>query len=119
VVIQRRRRDPELRSERPRRERCWRQLRDDRHPQRSRDLAQAVLVSHLDMIGAVLDFLGVPHDNGFFAKDIDPKPHFTPGWEDRVLEKFRTVFPEPLLLFYINHLRWELLSASDVYRPAA
>jgi hypothetical protein len=84
-----------------------------------RDLAQAVLVSHLDMIGAVLDFLGVPHENGFFAKDMDPKPHFTPGWEDRILEKFRTAFSEPLLLFYINHLRWELLSASDVYRPAA
>jgi hypothetical protein len=50
---------------------------------------------------------------------MDPKPHFTPGWEDRILEKFRTAFSEPLLLFYINHLRWELLSASDVYRPAA
>ena len=44
-----------------------------------RDLAQAVLVSHLDLIGAVLDFLGVPHENGFFAKDMDPKPYFTEG----------------------------------------
>src|SRR5262245_15102895 len=35
----------------------------------AKDLAQAILVSHLDMIGSVLDFLGVPHDNGFFAKD--------------------------------------------------
>src|SRR4249920_3409584 len=35
-----------------------------------RDLAQVVLVSHLDLIGSVLDFLGVLHDNGFFAKDI-------------------------------------------------
>lgn len=84
-----------------------------------RDLAQAVLVSHLDMIGAVLDLLGVPHENGFFAKDMDPKPYFTEGWEDRVFGKFRTEFPEPLLLFYMNHLRWELLSATDVYRPAA
>src|SRR5579863_7346334 len=32
----------------------------------SRDLAQAVLVSHLDMITAVLDWVGVPHENGFF-----------------------------------------------------
>jgi hypothetical protein len=84
-----------------------------------RDLAQAVLVSHLDMIGAVLDFLGIPHENGFFAKDMDPKPYFTDGWEERVFEKFRTAFSEPLLLFYINHLRWELLGASDVYRSAA
>src|SRR5512135_2999678 len=77
-----------------------------------RDLAQAVLVSHLDMISAVLDLLGVPHENGFFAKDMDPKPYFTEGWEDRVFEKYRTVYSEPLLLFYINHLRWELLGAT-------
>src|ERR1044071_4403744 len=84
-----------------------------------RDLAQSVLVSHLDLIGSVLDFLGVPHENGFFAKDMDPKPYFTEGWESRVLEKFRTGYSEPLVLFYMNHLRWELLSAADVYRPAA
>ena len=84
-----------------------------------RDLAQSVLVSHLDFIAAALDFLGVPHENGFFAKDMDAKPYFTEGWEDRVLEQFRTRYSEPLVLFYINHLRWELLSASDVYRPAA
>ena len=39
----------------------------------AKDLAQAILVSHLDMITAVLDFLGVPHENGFFAKDKDVK----------------------------------------------
>src|SRR6476469_8488109 len=78
-----------------------------------RDLAQSVLVSHLDLIGAVLDFLGVPHENGFFAKDIDPKPYFTEGWEDRVFEKFRVGNSEPLVLFYINHLRWEMLGATE------
>jgi hypothetical protein len=85
----------------------------------AKDMAQAVLVSHLDMITAVLDFLGVPHDNGFFAKDMDPKPYFTEGWEQRVFEKFRGVYPEALLMFYVNHLRWELLGATDFYRPAA
>ncbi len=85
----------------------------------ARDLAQVVLVSNLDLITGVLDFLGVPHENGFFPKDMDPKPHFTDGWEERVLEKFRGTFPEPLLVFYINHLRWELLSASEPYRPAS
>src|SRR5262245_24283860 len=84
-----------------------------------RDLAQAILVSHLDLIAAVLDFLGVPHENGFFAKDMDAKPYFTDGWENRVFEQFRTGFSEPLVLFYINHLRWELMGAADVYRPAA
>ena len=85
----------------------------------AKDLAQAVLVSHLDMIAAVLDFLTVPHENGFFAKDMDAKQYFTEGWEARTFERFHTVYPEPLLLFYMNHLRWELLSSTDVYRPAA
>jgi hypothetical protein len=84
----------------------------------AKDLAQSILVSHLDMISAVLDLLGVPHENGFFAKDMDPKPYFTEGWEDRVYEKFHEGYPEPLLLFYMNHLRWELLDAAEVYRPA-
>jgi hypothetical protein len=85
----------------------------------AKDLAQAILVSHLDMISAVLDLLGVPHENGFFAKDIDAKPYFTEGWEDRVFEKFHGVYSDAILAFYINHLRWELLSATEVYRPAS
>src|SRR5690348_15987554 len=35
------------------------------------DLAQAILVSHLDMIKAVVDDLGIPNQDGFFDKDID------------------------------------------------
>lgn len=85
----------------------------------ARDFAQAVLVSHLDMITAALDFLGVPHENGFFAKDLDAKKYFTDGWEERLLEKFRGAFPEVILIFYINHLRWELLGAGELFRPAS
>jgi hypothetical protein len=85
----------------------------------SKDLAQAVLVSQLDMVVAVLDFLGVPHENGFFQKEIDPKPHFTEGWEDRVFQQFRGSHPEALLIFYINHLRWEMLKAEELFRPAS
>jgi hypothetical protein len=85
----------------------------------AKDLAQSILVSHLDLIGAVLDFLGVPHGNGFFAKDMDPKPYFTEGWEQRVTDKFRGSYSEPLLAFYINHLRWELLGAEELFRPAS
>ena len=85
----------------------------------AKELAQAILVSHLDMIGAVLDFLGVPHENGFFAKDMDAKPYFTEGWEQRVHENFRATYNESLLLFYMNHLRWELLGAEDVYGPVS
>jgi hypothetical protein len=83
----------------------------------AKELAQALLVSHLDLIIAVLDFQGVPNENGFFAKNMDPKPYFTEGWEDRVYEKFRTVFPDAILVFYINHLRWELLGAEQPYHP--
>lgn len=83
------------------------------------DLAQAILVSHLDMITAVLNFLGVPHENGFFAKDIDPKPYFTDGWEERVFEKFRGNYSDAILTFYINHLKWELLGGTEPFRPAA
>jgi hypothetical protein len=85
----------------------------------SKDLAQAILVSHLDMITAVLDFLAVPHENGFFAKDMDAKPYLTEGWENRVYEKFQGQYPVAVLSFYINHLRWELLNATDLYRPAS
>jgi len=84
-----------------------------------KDLAQAILISHFEMIVAILDFLGVPHENGFFAKDMDPKPFFTDGWEDRVYERFREQFPDPVLIFYMNHLRWELLGASELFRPAS
>ena len=84
-----------------------------------KDLAQSVLVSHLDLVGAVLDFLSVPHDNGFFKKDIDLKPYFSEGWEDRVYERFHGVFSDALVIFYVNHLRWELLGANEIYRPAS
>ena len=83
-----------------------------------KDLGQSVLVSHLDMIAAALDFLGVPHESGFFAKDMDPKKYFTEGWEERIYEKFKSEYPEPILLFYINHLRWEALSMEGVFHPA-
>ena len=85
----------------------------------SKDLAQAILVSHLDMITAILDFLGVPHESGFFAKDMDPKPYFSEGWEQRVFEKFQGVYPQALLVFYVNHLRWELLGAAEFCPPAS
>jgi hypothetical protein len=32
------------------------------------DLSQSVLVCHLDMIVAVLNFLGIPHEDGFFRQ---------------------------------------------------
>ena len=96
----------------------WARL-SERDEDFGKDLAQVILVSHLEMITAVLDFLGVPHENGFFSKEMDPKPFFADGWEDRVSQNFRARFPDPILVFYINHLRWELLGATELYRPAS
>ena len=98
--------------------RLWARLKD-RNDDYATDLAQAVLVSHLDMIVDVLNFTGIPHEDGFFAKDLDAKPHLSEGWESRVFEQFRTKYSEPLLLFYINHLGWELLGTDKCFEPAA
>ena len=98
--------------------RFWTRL-NERDEDFGKELAQVVLVSHLEMITGVLDFLGVPHENGFFAKGIDAKPFFTEGWETRVCDKFRGILPDPILLFYVNHLRWELLGATEPFRPGS
>jgi hypothetical protein len=90
--------------------RLWARL-SEKDEEYAQDLSQAVLVSHLDMIVAVLNFLGIPHEDGFFAKDLDATAHLTEGWQERVLEKFKDVYPEPLLRFYIAHLAWELLKS--------
>jgi hypothetical protein len=83
------------------------------------DVAQAILVSHLDLIKAVLDHLEVPHEDGFFAKDADVSGHLKEGWRQGAWEKFHASFPPAPLLFYINHLAWEIAKAEDVFAPAA
>jgi hypothetical protein len=85
----------------------------------AKDFAQAVLVSHLELIAAVLDFLGIPNQNGFFEKDLDASQYLTEGWAQRTFEKFRGSYPEPVVLFYLNHLAWELKSAEQPFAPAA
>ena len=90
--------------------RLWSRL-SEKDEEFAQDLSQAVLVCHLDMIVAVLNFLGIPHEDGFFAKDTDAKAQLNDGWKERVHEKFKDVYPEPLLQFYTSHLAWELLQA--------
>jgi inorganic triphosphatase YgiF len=82
------------------------------------DLAQAILVSHLDMIIDVLDFLGVPNRDGFFEKDLDASEWLKEGWQQRVFEKFQSKYPRPALLFYLNHLAMELAQAEELFLPA-
>lgn len=81
------------------------------------DLAQAVLVSHLDMIRAVLDFLHVPHEDGFFAKDADVSSHLIDDWAQRSYDQFKDLHPKPALIFYLNHLGWELIKEFQLFNP--
>jgi hypothetical protein len=83
------------------------------------EISQAILVSHMDMIVAVLNFLGIPHEEGFFAKDIDGAKYLTDGWQQRTFEHFRGTYADALLLFYLNHLGWELLKEEHLFAPAA
>ena len=80
------------------------------------DLAQAILVSHLAMIKAVLDELGIPNEEGFFNKDIDGSKYFTEGWQQKIYDKFKATYPPAVLLFYINHLDWELAKSEKVFQ---
>jgi hypothetical protein len=98
--------------------RNWTRL-EERDDEFATDLSQAILISHLDMIKAVLDHLGVPHEDGFFAKDADVVKYLVDGWREAAWEKFHTTLPPAPLLFYINHLAWEITKAEDVFAPAA
>jgi hypothetical protein len=73
------------------------------------EVSQVILISHQ----------GIPHEDGFFAKDADVAGHLKEGWQQQVWEKFHTVYPAPALLFYINHLGWEITKAEQVFQPAA
>jgi hypothetical protein len=98
--------------------RVWSRMeaRDDEF---ATDIAQAILVSHLDMIKAVLDHLEIPHEDGFFAKDAEVAGYLKDGWQQSAWGKFHAAFPPAALLFYINHLAWEIAKAEDVFAPAA
>jgi hypothetical protein len=98
--------------------RFWTRL-NEQDEEFATDLSQAILISHMDMIAAVLNFIGVPNEEGFFAKDIDAKAHLTEGWQTRTWDNFKDEYPQPLLLFYINHLDWELGGAQQIWLPAA
>ncbi len=82
------------------------------------DLSQAILVSHLDMIKAVLDHLSIPNEEGFFAKDIDGSKYLTDGWQQKTYDQFKDRYPAAVLLFYINHLAWEIAKAEQVFQAA-
>ena len=83
------------------------------------DLSQVFLLSHLAMIVDILNFLGIPNEEGFFDKDLKPELYLQEGWQKSVYEKFEEKYPPQILLFYINHLDWELNKTEQVFLPAA
>ena len=83
------------------------------------DLSQVFLLSHLQMIMDVLNFLGIPNEEGFFDKDLKPDQYLTEGWQERVFNHFSEKYPREILLFYINHLDWELNKTDRIFVPTA
>ena len=83
------------------------------------DLSQVFLLSHLGMIVDILSFLGIPNDQGFFDKDLKPEQYLTSGWHQRVFDEFSAQYKREILLFYINHLDWELNKTDRIFLPAA
>ena len=79
--------------------RLWQRIAD-RDEEFARDMAQAVLVSHLDMIAAVLDFLGIPHEGGFFAKDLDAQKYFPEGSVAPIGLLLAALAPTAVMLFF-------------------
>ena len=99
--------------------RLWARLEEERGPDLAGDLSQAILISHMDLVKAVLDEIGVPHEDGFFAKETDVAGYLKEGWQQLAWNKFHAAYPSAVLLFYINHLALEVAKAGDVFAPAA
>ncbi len=83
------------------------------------DLSQVFLLSHLNMVEDVLNLLGIPNDQGFFDKDLNPEQYLSEAWQKRVFDEFSGKYQRDILLFYINHLDWELNKTDEVFIPAA
>jgi hypothetical protein len=83
------------------------------------DLAQVFLLSHLPMIVDVLNSVGIPNQEGFFDKDLKPEQYLQEGWQERVFNQFSGKYNRDILVFYINHLDWELNKTDKVFLPAA
>lgn len=82
------------------------------------DLSQAILVSHLDMIIAALDKLGIEHQDGFFSKDADLSAQLSGDWQQTAYDALKASYPPIVLAFYLNHLGVESGRATELFKPA-
>jgi hypothetical protein len=72
----------------------------------------------MDLIIAVLNQLGVPHNEGFFDKDADVASKLTGDWQQRAYDAVKDKFPQPVLAFYLNHLAIEVNPEAALFQPA-
>ena len=100
------------------RTRLWARLVED-DKELANDLAQSILVCHLDMIIAVLNFLGIPHEEGFFAKETDVSTYLLGDWQKRAYVEFKEKYSPDVLAFYLNHLAAESVKDATFFNPAA
>ncbi|MBM3786600.1 MAG: hypothetical protein FJW30_19755 [Acidobacteria bacterium] len=82
------------------------------------ELAQAILVCHMDLIVAVLNHLGIPHQEGFFDKDADIGQHLTGDWQQRSWDAHSASFPKSVLALYLNHLAVEMSTGAPLFHPS-
>lgn len=97
--------------------RLWARL-SDQDADLATDLAQAILVSNLDMIIAALDSLGVEHQDGFFSKDADLSAQLSGDWQQRTYDALKQRYEPVVLEFYLNHLGVESGRTSELFKPA-
>jgi hypothetical protein len=71
------------------------------------------------MIIDVLNALGIHNDNGFFDKELKSEQFLKEGWQEQIFNQFSQKYPREILLFYINHLDWELNKTERIFLPAA
>lgn len=99
--------------------RQWERIVTERDDAFAMELAQAILVCHMDMIVDVLNHLGIPHNEGFFEKDADVAPYLTGEWQQRSWEAFQGKHPQAVLAFYLNHLAIEMTKDPVLFNPLA
>ncbi|MBZ2184446.1 MAG: hypothetical protein K7J46_07005 [Bryobacter sp.] len=98
--------------------RLWERLKSGEE-ELALELSQAVLVSQMKLIVDVLNFFEIPHEDGFFAKETEPRNYLKDGWQEAAYERFKGEYPAALLVFYLNHLAHEMDENSLVFQPAS
>jgi hypothetical protein len=98
--------------------RHWDRIVAEKDEEFATELAQAILICHMDLIVDVLNFLQIPHEEGFFAKDADVSALLTEGWQQRVWDRFSNERSKPVLALYLNHLSGEMAPDLPLFLPA-